>query len=595
MRTLRLHSRLVVVVLTGALISGRTFAQTKPAAGPTAADVREASHETEVANRLYEQGVYEAALPHFQKAYALAHKPADLQRVAESFKALGRAGDAYDAYFKLVVEHANGMGRTAFASAKKALAELETSTGMLEVHATPDGAVVRIGDRVVGVTPLAAAVRLPAGAVQVEVHKDGFEPYATGATIDPAHPAKVDAQLVARALTGHLTVRESHSGNAHLLLDGADAGPLPWEGDVPPGVHQLALQSTVLRAEPQSVKVPRGARTESVFVGDFTASHLHVTAHPDGADIALDGKSIGTGHFEGEIAIGVHELTVSLDGYKPADKHVTIVPQAVASEDVMLEHLVTAEELAAAREKEDAEAIRGGYGQVALFGAYPASSTHLSCGEVAAPGAGINDTCTTGFVLGGGLAVRGGYSFGIVGLELVGLFMANHWEDDVTYTSSGGAGATGAATSIGSVAHDEAYTFTTLGGIVAAGPRLTTAGRNFRVTLGAAGGVAIRDFQLSRSLSNGLSESPAYSGSALAVSPAVTGDLGLIMGSTPGVNFILGVMTWVEVASTTKVNAQSPTETTSGNATFTAPSGPLTVESGTQIYVGPYLGIRFGH
>jgi hypothetical protein len=591
-----LHRLGVAVALSGALTSTRALAQGKPALGaPTAADVRDASHESEVAGRLFAQGVYEAALPHFQKAYALARKPADLQKVAESFKALGRTGDAYDAYFKLVVEHANGMGRTAFASAKKALAELETTTGTLEVHAAPDGALVRVGGRVVGVTPLAATVRLPAGSAQVEIEKEGFEPFVGRATIDPAHAAKVDAQLVARALTGHLAVTESHAGSAHLLLDGKDAGPLPWEGDLDPGVHELALQSSVLRAAPQSVKVARGARVQSVFVGDFTASRLHVVAHPDGADIAIDGKSVGTGSFDGEVSIGEHRLLVSLDHYKPSEKPVTVVAQAAASEDVVLERLVTPEELAAAREKEDAEAIRGGYGQVAVFGVYPAASTQLDCGEVAAPSTGFGDTCSKGFVLGGGLAARGGYSFGVLGLELVGIFMANHWENDVTYASNGGTPASGAPTSLGGVAHDEAYSYTTLGGMVAAGPRLMTSGRQFRVTLGVAGGLAFRDFQLGRSLSNGLSESPAYSGSALAVSPAVTGDLGLIIGSTPGLNFVLGAMAWVEVASTTKVNAQSATETTGGGATFSGASGPFTVESGAQVYVGPYLGVRFGH
>jgi hypothetical protein len=429
----------------------------------------------------------------------------------------------------------------------------------------------------------------------VEIQKEGFEPYIARATIDPAHAAKIEAQLVARALTGHLAVTESHAGSAHLVLDGKDAGPLPWEGDLEPGVHELALQSSVLRAAPQSVKVPRGARVESVFVGDFTASRLRVVAHPDGADISIDGKSVGTGSFDGELAIGEHRLSVSLAHYKPSEKTVTVAAQAAASEDVVLERLVTPEELAAARDREDAEAIRGGYGQVTVFGVYPASSTQLDCSQVPAPGAGFGDACSKGFVLGGGLAVRGGYSFGVVGLELVGMFMVNRWENDVTYATNGGPPAPGAPTSLGGVAHDEAYTFTALGGMVAAGPRLMTSGRRFRVTLGVAGGVAIRDFQLGRSLSNGVSESPAYSGSALAVSPAVTGDLGLILGSTPGANFVLGAMAWVEAASTTTVNAQSAADTTSGGATFNATSGPFTVESGAQVYVGPYLGIRFGH
>ena len=74
---------------------------------------------------------------------------------------------------------------------------------------------------------------------------------------------------------------------------------------------------------------------------------------------------------------------------------------------------------------------------------------------------------------------------------------------------------------------------------------------------------------------------------------------GFIVGSTPGVNFIFGGMAWAEFPSTTQVNGQTTNETANGTS-FTvsnpgAGSGPFTVQNGPQVFIGPYVGIRFGH
>ena len=96
-------------------------------------------------------------------------------------------------------------------------------------------------------------------------------------------------------------------------------------------------------------------------------------------------------------------------------------------------------------------------------------------------------------------------------------------------------------------------------------------------------------------MSGGLSETSPYSGSKLAISPGITGDLGIILGSTPGVSFIFGAMAWVELPSTSQVGAQTIGETPANGAPFNASVGPFTVETGPQVYIGPYLGMRFGH
>jgi hypothetical protein len=266
------------------------------------------------------------------------------------------------------------------------------------------------------------------------------------------------------------------------------------------------------------------------------------------------------------------------------------------SSEIDLVRLVTADEIAAAEAARDAEAIKGGYGQLTVFGAWPPLSTHLACDETAAPVNGNSSSCSPGFVFGGGAALRAGYSWGILGLELVGAFLYTRQEDDVTYTANSVMTGAPAIPSLGAYQHSEAYTITSMGGLLAAGPRVMTPGRGFRLTLGAAGGMSIRQITLDRAMSNGISESSPYSGNVTAISPAATGDLGFIIGSTPGVNFVIGAMAWAELPSQTVVSAKNVAETpTSGGNHFNQPSGPYKVLDGPQVFIGPYLGIRFGH
>jgi hypothetical protein len=327
---------------------------------------------------------------------------------------------------------------------------------------------------------------------------------------------------------------------------------------------------------------------------------VQITVTPASADISLDGKSLGTGKFEGNVAVGDHTLHISADGYKPVDKPITVVAQQTVSAEANLERIITAEEIAARRAAEDAEALRGFYGQLAAFGAWPPVSSHIGCDQAAQAVGQIADTCSPGYVYGGGGTLRGGYSWGWFGLELIGGFMVDRQEDDITYTSTATMGTmapTGsAATTTGAYPHSEAYTITSMTGLAALGPRLTTTGRRFRLTLGVAGGAAIRSISLSRAMSNGLSEPSGFSDTETAVSPAGVADVGFIVGSTPGVNFVIGAMAWGELPSTTQTGSQNIQETPAGGGVpFSAQAGPYTLLNGPQVYIGPYLGVRFGH
>jgi hypothetical protein len=380
---------------------------------------------------------------------------------------------------------------------------------------------------------------------------------------------------------------------AHLLLDGQDVGPLPWVGEVAPGTHQLELQGALLKAAPLTAKLRAGGQAEAVFIATSTAGHLRITTRPPEASIEVDGKVVGTGNFEGDVVTGDHKVRVSAPGFKASEQVVSLLAQASAVTNVELERFVSPEETARLNAEKEAEAYRGGYGQVALVGAIGASTTHI-CGDLQLGSA--STACTTGVAYGGGLSVRGGYSFGTFGIEGIAILMADYSKDTVNYTASS---STPVVNSIADVTHGESYSWLRTAGMIAVGPRFITPGHDVRFTIGAGGGLVVREVFLARTLSGNAIEAPPYADSALVLSPGLTADIGLTIGSTPGTSFSFGAMLWTDFPSATQVSSKSisQTTTTPGGtaANFTGTAGPFTVESGAQVYIGPYLGVRWGH
>ena len=116
--------------------------------------------------------------------------------------------------------------------------------------------------------------------------------------------------------------------------------------------------------------------------------------------------------------------------------------------------------------------------------------------------------------------------------------------------------------------------------------------------LGAAGGLVVREVFLARTLSGNANELPPYDDAALVLSPGLTADIGLTIGSVPGASFSFGAMVWADFPSATQLSPKSTNQsisTASGTTILNGTAVPFTVESGAQVYIGPYVGIRWGH
>ena len=592
--------RSVVLALSFCLISTAAYAQSASAqetaaapivtviAGPTTppdpAALREAKRLSALGTKLFTEQVYEAAIPNLLQAYALAGKVGDLQKLARAYNEVGEFDHAHQAHELLLSAHSKELPRRDQVASKAALSELELKTTLVTIRCPEADASVTTGDRALGTTPFAKPVRLNARSQKFTIIKEGFEVWEQEATLTPNQPLALDVTLEPKVLTGHLALREVKNNPAHALIDGADKGPLPWEGDVSPGEHTVEAKGPRFAAPPRKVTVERRGKAEVVLEAAPTVAHLRVTTNVPTATISIDGAEIGHGTWEGELPTGRHKVAARAARYAQVEHEVTLEAGAP-----LLTHslsLVAAGKSPAELEAEEADRLEGVYVDLGVFGAV---GLHAPIDVTPIPG---NATEVPSVLpLGGGARARVGYNFGVLGLHVVGGLLLD--TRTATFEFPGTTSTT--ARPEAKFKHSEEYTLSTVAGFVGAGPSLTSKGQSVRATVAVAGGIATRNYTFSRVLTGGLTDTTSTSVDSL--SPTFVWELGLLFGSTPGVKFELAIVGWLDVqSSTVEAPAQKGrgvSSTMGSGVTVDVPS--FSSVAGPQFYIGPMIGIRFGH
>lgn len=138
---------------------------------------------------------------------------------------------------------------------------LRSKVATVGLTASVDGARVRVRGEEVGLTPLAARLRVATGAALVEVSKAGYVPFSREVTLPGGATTVIDARLERIVLTSVLVVRSPVSGTI-VRIDGEPHGPPPVERDVTPGRHEVVVSREGYTAAQASVTVEEGARRE---------------------------------------------------------------------------------------------------------------------------------------------------------------------------------------------------------------------------------------------------------------------------------------------------------------------------------------------
>jgi hypothetical protein len=558
----------------------------KPDAPPPAA-LAEAKRNFEVGLKLYKEGLVKEALAAFVAADKIAPRASIERNIGQCQRDLKDFAGAYETYSLMLERFGATLKPAESADVKRAVDELALLTSTIEVKTGEADASVAVDEKPVGKTPLAKPVRVNIGAHTVVVTKAGFENYSKTADCRGGDQIVLDAALEKEIATGHLVVTGVGGATEGVVVnvDGKDTGPLPWEGDLEPGSHQVSGHGPKSAAAPRRVDITKRARAELALELEDQMGLLSVDPHNAEAEITLDGKVVGKGVWEGKVTADRHELSIAAAQYR-VYRRVLMVhtgERVVENTPLVLEEGV------------NLHSFKGLYVGMNVYGRFGTNAPASEFGESCPVEKGF---CETGKPVGAGLLLRIGYSLGIVGLEGIAFASFDHSSIEADYQSY----LTPAMSPhYGPVRH-ESYDLNRFGAGGAIGARVTSKHAIIRFSTGAAAGVAFRnidaqvDAQFQNLPNTGCnncpnSETRNWGSSAGKVIPVMMFDASLLLGSTPGTKFQIGTFALVEFyGDPLSSQAQSPDNV--GGLDYGRPAVQLV--KGTEVFVGPMLGLQFG-
>jgi hypothetical protein len=200
--------------------------------------------------------------------------------------------------------------------------------GTIVVSSDVDDAEVYLDGNLIGTTPLVQN-DVVEGLHVVEVRKSPAMPWKQTVQVEAGKQTKVKGELKATigGQGGAIKVLSNVQG-AHVFLDGTDMGAVPVDiKDVKPGEHVIEVKAPKYQTREERVTVNAGSAT--VLKLDLNAvakseAKIKVVSPVPGADVYIDGASVGKVPAEAEVASGEHFVIVKLEGYKTFEQKLRI-------------------------------------------------------------------------------------------------------------------------------------------------------------------------------------------------------------------------------------------------------------------------------
>ena len=199
--------------------------------------------------------------------------------------------------------------------------EIAVRLGELEVTSEPTGATVFLDQKEAGKTPLALS-RVHSGRHQVRVAKEGHDNWEREVDVAGGRKVEVYAQLKGRE--GRLEIRSEPAG-AKVWVNGKEMGFTPLTMSTQPGQYLVRVFREGHEVYEEWVQIEGGGRKDIRVSLKNLLGDLVVQADPPGAAIYLDGKSVGTGRYEGKgLAPRIYRVRVVKDGHEEWERDVLV-------------------------------------------------------------------------------------------------------------------------------------------------------------------------------------------------------------------------------------------------------------------------------
>ena len=181
--------------------------------------------------------------------------------------------------------------------------------------------------------PLGEVLLVLPGSYTLEVSKPGFIPLSEELDITRGGARELSYTLV--ELPGLLRVNSQSDAAVRVFVDDAET-ILNKQGlaEITRGVHQLRIETARFLPYQQEVEITGYGKQQQLDITLQPAwAVITILSQPAGAEVLVDGESIGQTPLQTEILQGQHELLLKKQGFKP----VTFKQSVAAGADVTLE------------------------------------------------------------------------------------------------------------------------------------------------------------------------------------------------------------------------------------------------------------------
>lgn len=572
-------------VALAATLSAQVLAVTEPAAW--AQSTASAASSLAAAKKAAAAKNWTTALTEYQAANKAQPSAEALKGIGDAYFETKQDGEAYAAYEEYKSKYPS-KGRSPVDDRLEVLAK---RTGLVSVSTSEPGATVSVDDKPAGATPLGAPLRLSAGAHKVRLTKDGFAPFERTVSVVAGGIVSVDGKLDAVSSKGRVSVRERNGRPIRVIVDGIDMGDAPWSGELEAGSHDIVGKGSSYAAAPEKVTVERGATREVELVASSTTGTLKITTSDGRGVIYLDDKLVGEGSFGADIPAGTHTIRVTREGYDSHEETIDLKDKENRTVTVTMAMGSKVETGPIVKEGRRVEGIYGGVGILATFlpGGFQSSMEKLCDSDTRPVELG---SCGGGSGVGGGLTGFVGYHWDPIGVELYGGAQYDQASPNLDWNASSvdpGIAADPPRT--------ENFTIRRAGGFLTARVRLSLQTEKFRFSVASGVGIAYRALFLERETVSKadsnlrdvyLPDAQGYWSPVFSFEPTVQ------YRATPTMAVALGLSLLVE---SPRSFGDIPTTAPDGDRRL-GPSGLTTrayeLASGTQVFIGPYVGLMFG-
>lgn len=577
----------VTTLAASLLASPAANAAPNPKPTPSNSDESEAKILYDKALIFHKAGQLKEALALAEEAKRKKNNESIQKLIGVCHKDLNDPASAVTAFSDLLNIFGSSMLDKNKEDAKRLLIEAQEKTGLIRVTLSEPDAQVTVDGRYYGKTPLPTPIRVNPGSYPVLITKPGFNDFTQTVEVKATAEVTVAGPLEKQKTTGKLSLRPSKVGiTATVFIDGKEAGTLPYEGELPEGEHSLEFKSKNASADPRKVYVQKGKRTDVVIDIESTVCRLQVVVEEGGGDILLDEQFVGKDKWDGEIKPGKHTITVQRAGYVSYTTEISVKKGEERSLTVKdLKKQITHGEGEGER-----PTTRGIYLILDLIGAF-SPSDYKSDFTDPCPSQGFGP-CSNSKPIGFGGKMNIGYKFGIFGLEGWGTGTYDssaataQYDQDVPTTNR-----------FFGAARKEEYTFqrySLRGGI---GGRVTTDPNTVRFTTGLGVGASVRGVNFTRELIPTATGVKTHEDEfKVAFAPSMIFDIGALIGSKYGTKFHIGFNLIVDfsppLAAKSKESVVSLQSSSGANVDTARPKGVLF--SGTEVFLGPILGVQIG-